>query len=220
MRSTTSEIRSVFAAQSVRTRQALDTQNLPENIFAVCLPPGGEFDGRVLVHMGAPTGWNVVYTTDGRDPRLSDTRVDYDGPIWIDDSITLRAAAYRGFPALGNWTRVRDYPFTIIPQPEVGPFSRGDCDASGTMEISDAIHMLKAMFIANGGPLTCQSACDVSGEGVLDVTDPVHIIAFLFLGGRSPPQAPFPGCDVSSRLPDLQLGCQAISELCQGAAQE
>ena len=178
------------------------------------MPPGGSFDGRVLAHMGAPPEWDEVYTTDGRDPRLSDTAVNYDGPIWIEESTEFRVAARRGPAEEGDWTRVRDFSFSITPLPEVGPFVRGDCDGDGEVVISDAIHMLVAAFTNEVRPLPCLAACDTTAEGILDISDPFRIITFQFLGAEPAPAAPFPGCGVSTFTSDVGLGCETPPAAC------
>ncbi len=75
-------------------------------------------------------------------------------------------------------------------------FRRGDANASGSLDVSDAIRLLGTLFgIAAGSPLCllCADAADTNDDGQLNITDPIFLLQFLFLGGPSPP-APFPEC--------------------------
>ena len=71
-------------------------------------------------------------------------------------------------------------------------FIRGDADASGAADITDAVGVLQHLF--SGGPApACLAAADVDGDGEVAVNDAVALLSFLFLGGE-PPALPFPGC--------------------------
>lgn len=69
-------------------------------------------------------------------------------------------------------------------------FIRGDVNADGVVEASDAISLLDALY--TGGPQPdCWDAADVSDDGTVSIVDPVWILTYLFAGGPQPP-APFP----------------------------
>ncbi len=71
---------------------------------------------------------------------------------------------------------------------------RGDCNASGGVDISDPIRFLDTMF--QGGELyVCDDACDSNDDGLLTIADPIHFLGYLFQNGMAPP-APFPSCGV------------------------
>ncbi len=74
-------------------------------------------------------------------------------------------------------------------------FVRGDGNADGTTDVSDAVAILTYLFL--GGPRSvCQDAVDVDDDGALTITDPIYLLSFLFLSGPPIP-APHsaPGID-------------------------
>jgi hypothetical protein len=88
-------------------------------------------------------------------------------------------------------------------------FRRGDADANGAVNITDAIFTLSHLFL--GGPAPgCLDAADADDDGALKITDAIYLLAGLFLGGPQPPApgasacGPDPGNDAlpcSSYLP-------------------
>ncbi len=96
-------------------------------------------------------------------------------------------------------------------QPEPVPrFVRGDGNADGGNDISDAISILNGLFGA-GKPPPCMDAADVNDDGNVDLSDAVYDLAHIFLGGRAPP-SPFPDC--GEDLTEDGLGCHTWV-LCQ-----
>jgi len=71
-------------------------------------------------------------------------------------------------------------------------FVRGDSNLDGALDVSDAIHMLRFLFLG-GVDLTCRAAADVDDNGANQLSDSVGLLHYLFLGGL-PPQAPWPSC--------------------------
>jgi hypothetical protein len=71
-------------------------------------------------------------------------------------------------------------------------FLRGDADASGARDISDAVALLGFLFLGNGPP-GCIDAADADDGGSVDISDAVFLLSFLFLGGEAPPP-PFASC--------------------------
>jgi sugar lactone lactonase YvrE len=71
-------------------------------------------------------------------------------------------------------------------------FLRGDADASGSLDLSDAIRTLNFLFLGFDAP-PCLGSADSDDNGRLELTDAVRVLAYLFLGGL-PPAAPFPDC--------------------------
>lgn len=87
------------------------------------------------------------------------------------------------------------------------PFRRGDANASGRIDLSDAVFILNFLFSGGSEP-RCTRSADVNGSNVLDITDPIFLLSFLFLGGPSPPE-PHESCGVD---PDGdKLGCRSFS---------
>jgi len=93
-------------------------------------------------------------------------------------------------------------------------FLRGDCDASGAIDLTDAVFLLLYNFA--GGPRpTCLAACDSDGDGQATgaVTDAVYLLMYAFLGG-SPPVLPFPACGPGTGAGDEALGCETSHAGC------
>jgi hypothetical protein len=213
MRSTTSEIKTVFASQRTRMATFINGENLP-TVVPGASPSPGSYVNRVLVTLAGQAGWDTVYTTDGSDPRLSDTAMDYFTPFLLDETTMVRAALVRGAPTGGDWSRVSDFLFEIessLPS-QVGPFLRGDCNSDGKINpIEDAIYVLFYNFAQSTFP-TCKAACDADGDGQVDgvVTDALYLLVYGFLAGPAP-VAPFSACGLSTDAGDLAVGCVASS---------
>jgi hypothetical protein len=71
-------------------------------------------------------------------------------------------------------------------------FVRGDANADGSIDITDAVFTL--MFLFLGGPQSpCMDAADANDSGSLDLSDGIFILSYLFAGaGGLPP--PYPDC--------------------------
>lgn len=82
-------------------------------------------------------------------------------------------------------------PCSLFASPET-PFRRGDADASGSVELTDGVVILRRLF-GGEGTLPCLAAADIDTSGGIDLTDPIFLFAHLFLG-REAPSAPFPWC--------------------------
>lgn len=75
-------------------------------------------------------------------------------------------------------------------------FRRGDANADGYFDISDAVHISRWVFQGEPGtPPICYyfNLADVNNDGRIDIADPIHLFLHLFSGGPEPP-APFPDC--------------------------
>jgi hypothetical protein len=84
-------------------------------------------------------------------------------------------------------------------------FVRGDGNADGTTDVSDAVSILTYLFLGGPRPV-CQDAVDVDDDGALSITDPIYLLSFLFLSGPPvPPPHSAPGPDPT---PDT-LACPA-----------
>ena len=92
---------------------------------------------------------------------------------------------------------------------------RGDADASGSINVTDAVRILRFLFA--GGPdasLPCLDAADVDDNGEVNISDGVFLLQYLFLAGRQPRQ-PVEICGVDPTPDDLD--CESfpvcVSEL-------
>jgi hypothetical protein len=74
----------------------------------------------------------------------------------------------------------------------VTTFQRGDPNADGRRDISDAIYVLGFLFLGETGP-GCEKSADSNDSGDLDLSDAIYLINYLFLGGTEP-RPPFLEC--------------------------
>ena len=85
----------------------------------------------------------------------------------------------------------------------LGPheFVRGETNADGRFDLSDAVTALLYLFSALEAR-TCLDALDIDDNGAIQVTDAVFLLRFLFRGGsRPPPPFPLPGPDPTDNDP-------------------
>jgi hypothetical protein len=76
---------------------------------------------------------------------------------------------------------------------EARRFVRGDSNADGATNISDASHLLNWLFTGGAAP-PCREAANVNGDARgIDLSDAAYLLNFLFRGG-APPPPPFPAC--------------------------
>ncbi|MBI4606080.1 MAG: phage tail sheath family protein [Planctomycetes bacterium] len=81
----------------------------------------------------------------------------------------------------------------VVQDRSRGPrFLRGDSNADGALDISDAVRTLEFLFLGAAAP-PCLDGADAADEGQLTLSAAVYVLGFLFQGGRAPP-APYPGC--------------------------
>ena len=87
-----------------------------------------------------------------------------------------------------------------------GSFHRGDADATGAVDLSDALAVLRHLFLGDPAP-SCLDAADADDSGDLTITDGIFVLHYLFLGDAAPPSpGPPPGpCGVDP--PPKSLGC-------------
>jgi len=99
------------------------------------------------------------------------------------------------------------YQVILSGRPGVGPFVRGDFDANGDLQLTDAIGIFNFLFLGGAAP-SCAAAADASAQGEVNLTSGVYILNFLFTGG-SAPTAPYPECGTSETETDESLGCES-----------
>jgi hypothetical protein len=104
----------------------------------------------------------------------------------------------------GSWNLDNIIVDDEVQLPPQDPFSRGDGNGDGSVDIADAIHHLAYLFLA--GPSTCLDAQDANDDGGVDIGDAIYSLAFQFSGGPTfpPPTVPC-GPDPTSD----GLGCDA-----------
>jgi len=98
------------------------------------------------------------------------------------------------------------------PPPEV-TWIRGDANASGQVDISDAVTILLYLFLGTPASLTCLESADIEAGGAIDIGDPIQLLGYLFRGG-SPPAAPYPACGSAAPA----HGCESFTPCGGGGA--
>ncbi len=83
-------------------------------------------------------------------------------------------------------------------------FRRGDCNADGSIDVSDPIHLLLHLFAGDREP-PCTVACDANDDEKLDLADAVTLLTHLFAHGGDLPE-PFGACGSDPTKGDL--GCE------------
>ncbi len=101
--------------------------------------------------------------------------------------------------------------YASIPDPEVDPkvgkFIRGDLDDSFTVQLNDAIQLLRFLFAGEGEP-RCVKAADANDDGVVDVSDPILLLELVFGGEVNTLAAPYPNRGVD--LTEDSLPCEPL----------
>lgn len=87
-------------------------------------------------------------------------------------------------------------------------FVRGDANTDGSVDISDAIYLLRHLFHGTPVTLNCPASADTDHNARLDLTDAVALVTYLFQGGKRP-DAPFPSCGADPQPGSLP--CDAFS---------
>ena len=109
--------------------------------------------------------------------------------------------ALGGEPVAGVWTlRMRNDSFDDGSLAEWGlrfrGFVRGDLSASGALEVTDAILLLRYLFMAED--VACPEAGDYDDDGSLSVTDAIRLLLFIAGLGEAPAEPyPEPGEDLT-----------------------
>lgn len=178
------------------------------------MTPGGDFAGASATREVGTLG---AYTW-GSTPEMV---LDVQG--WVDDPASnfgwLLKAADEGpsrtakrFDSSEHPTAARRPVLSIdFTPPAMEPaFRRGDANADGAVDSSDAVALLEAFF-ASEEPLACQDAADTNDDGALDISDAVGILLELF-GGVSIPEPGASACGVDPTADDL--GCTGYTADC------
>ena len=86
-------------------------------------------------------------------------------------------------------------------------FVRGDADADGERNISDAVYLLSCLFLGTECA-GCADAADTNDDGRPDLADAIFTLNFLFLGGPGPPD---PGGSCGPDPTDDPLDCVSFA---------
>jgi hypothetical protein len=86
-------------------------------------------------------------------------------------------------------------------------FRRGDANADGRVDLSDAIFSLSYLFLGKATP-QCLKSANFDGNKALEVTDAIYLLGHLFLGGPAPPE-PFSSCGIETTAAEIELSCDS-----------
>ncbi len=141
---------------------------------------------RVNPDVPPPTTTEVRFL-DGAWPKKSDVErgppVCYAGPLRNEYVMGI----YAYYPESEGSIVFIGSRIQIIP--DGIPFSRGDANGDGMVDVSDASFTLGYLFLGDAAP-PCLDAADADDDGQIDITDPIATLAYLFLG---PAELPPPG---------------------------
>jgi len=101
----------------------------------------------------------------------------------------------RGDPASSAFEIHLAYEFVVNGKTHA--FRRGDLNNDQKTDLSDAIHMLGALFLGLC-EVRSKDAADADDSGGFDLTDPIYTLSYLFLGG---PALPAPGIEACGSDP-------------------
>ena len=95
---------------------------------------------------------------------------------------------------------ILDAAIESLVQTEFGLFVRGDSNGDGSIDVSDAVHILLTLF--SGKSRDCEDAQDVNDDGNVDISDPVTLLNYLFRA-MPHPTSPFPRTGTDPTPDDL-----------------
>jgi len=144
-----------------------------------------------------------------------------EAPAWISGDYRLQsgspcidAGTSEGAPATdiegdvrpcGKGVEIGAFEYCPLASAE---FRRGDPNADGATDISDAVAILGYLFL--GSTMNdCKDAADVNDDGKVDISDPVRLRGHLFLGSERPPD-PFGTCGMDPTADGLD--CNTFSK--------
>ncbi|HLU50340.1 MAG TPA: HYR domain-containing protein, partial [Planctomycetota bacterium] len=125
----------------------------------------------------------VVSATDAVDPSPTIVCEPPSGSLFPIGTTIVKCAAT---DASGNEATCI-FEVTVLCTDDAS-FRRGDANADGRVDLSDALFSLGALFLG-GSAHSCPDAGDTNDDNKIDITDPIAVLQFLFVGG-APPASP------------------------------
>jgi hypothetical protein len=169
--------------------------------------PGFDPEETIEVEAGEPLRVDGSFSTDPNSD-IAEYEWDLDGhetvdaaglaiewtyPSPGDRAVTLRTTDTGG--------RFAEAVRTVTVTEARGAFVRGDSNADGVTDISDAVAILNYLFLGVK-KVPCEQAGDANDDGALDISDAVYVLSFLFLGGNSM-KPPIGTCGIDPTAHDL-----------------
>ena len=151
--------------------------------------------GEVILHFRYEDSWHP--TTDGMGHSLVITDARLPADQWGEEESWTVSGAVDGSPGFDDGDAV-----------PTGRQRAGDSNQDGSVDISDAVHLLRRLFGALVASPPCDGATledgsnlvllDLNGDQAVNVSDAVHFLDFLFNAGPEPAGGVrctrFPGC--------------------------
>jgi regulation of enolase protein 1 (concanavalin A-like superfamily) len=153
----------------------------------------------------APSGW-LRLEREGTAVRASSSLdgvnwtpvTELDVPALGDPVLVGVAAATRDFgePRFEPLAaRITGLSLGPLEPPVIEPqYRRGDANADGKDDVSDAIHVLGFLFLGDPEDLSCAKSADSNDDGVVNIADPISFLGHLFLGTPAVPPEPYGTC--------------------------
>ena len=173
-----------------------------------------DFGGGALSSAGNSDVFLAKYDAAGAhlwSQRFGDTGVDVGRAIAVDGAgNVLVTGILRGTVDFGGGPLTSAGLSDIFVAKFGVIFLRGDANADGRQNVTDAIFVLRYLFGVGEVP-PCAKSADADDSGTVDRTDPIFLLNFLFTRGPSP-LAPFPECGPDPTDDDLTCesfqGCE------------
>jgi PKD repeat protein len=159
-------------------------------------------------------GWNILDVPEILQPEYGAGQRFFVGVV---EGATNNAVGLDEDSAGHSWTRVAGGEWSFLTGGELMVraillgaggsvrWRRGDANADGNQELSDAVFIFNFLFVG-GRPPSCESAADVNRDFRIDLSDGVSLLNFLFIGGAMP-RDPFVSCGTA--LDPRELNCAA-----------
>jgi hypothetical protein len=165
--------------------------------FKVRVPAAGVFDiafryaggagnaSRRVIINGAVASSNLLFPGTGSWSSYATVSVRKTLPAGVG-VITVAQSAAAGNGNFLNLDHLRLKPLAPFLQ-------RGDPNADGVLDLTDAVSILLHLFGQRPAAVRCRQAADADGNGTANIADAIYLLRFLFQLGPPPP-APFPDC--------------------------
>ena len=213
------EVVARIASFPTSTRRQVAGILIPELNFGAGVFNGGPINTRLLRMDGSssyqqlsPALPSLPWLRVSRSGGTFTSSYSLDGAAWTDVS-TLEGTAsaviaglYVSHSTAKEASSVAFCDVSAGPLETATPFRRGEANADGQLDLSDAVAILSHLFTGGAAP-TCEKAADANGDGRLDISDAVTVLSYLFLGG-DPLPAPGPeACGSEPAESASPLGC-------------
>ncbi len=166
--------------------QRADADSSRLTLTPITLPANGAASASLLVEplnsQGHELSGNVsVSTFHTGDGAFSPATANPDGTF----SVEIRSPLAKGLDTITVTIEAAGYLTTVNEKPILAYFVPGDADASGAIDISDAVWLISYIFTGGTAPNPI-AAGDANCDGFVDISDAVYLIAYIFSGGAAP----------------------------------